>query len=109
LYFIDQDPNYRLCRTKTDGSEGAFETLLDFGQGVAYSIAFHPNFSENGYLFIGSNDPVSADGKTKHCRITRYTVSRDQQQLIAPETSLVVIEWELTHGPSHCSASGFRS
>ena len=94
LYFIDQDPNYRLCRTKTDGSEGAFETLLDFGQGVAYSIAFHPNFSENGYLFVGSNDPVSDDGKTKHCRITRYTVSRDQQQLIAPETSLVIIEWE---------------
>ncbi|MEO8496300.1 MAG: PQQ-dependent sugar dehydrogenase, partial [Planctomycetota bacterium] len=94
LYFIDQDPNYRLCRTTADGSNGAFETLLDFDKGVAYSIAFHPNFAENGFLFIGSNDPVSEDGKTKHCRVTRYTVARDEPQRIDPATAQVIIEWE---------------
>ncbi|MEX0819943.1 MAG: PQQ-dependent sugar dehydrogenase [Pirellulaceae bacterium] len=94
LYFIDQDPNYRLCRTAADGTDGEFETLLDFGQSVAYSLAFHPKFSDNGFLFIGSNDPVSQDGKTKHSRVTRYTVSRDAEQRIDPTTALIVIEWE---------------
>ncbi|MBI2480475.1 MAG: PQQ-dependent sugar dehydrogenase [Planctomycetia bacterium] len=94
LYFIDQDPNYRLCRTRADGDAAAFDVLLDFDKGVAYSIAFHPRFPENGFLLIGSNDPVSEDGKTKHCRVTRYTVSRDELQTIDPTSALIIIEWE---------------
>ena len=27
LYFIDQDPNYRLCRTQNDEGDGRFETV----------------------------------------------------------------------------------
>ncbi|MDA1052346.1 MAG: PQQ-dependent sugar dehydrogenase [Planctomycetota bacterium] len=94
LYFIDQDPNYRLCRTKADQSGAAFDALLDFGEGLAYSIAFHPDFSNNGFLLIGSSDPVSEDGKTKHCRVTRYTVSRDAEQAIDAATALVILQWE---------------
>ncbi|MBC8355150.1 MAG: PQQ-dependent sugar dehydrogenase [Planctomycetes bacterium] len=94
LYFIDQDPNYQLCRTEADGGNGKFETLLDFDKAVAYSIAFHPQYSANGFLYIGSNYSVSEDGKTKHCRVTRYTVSRDAKQFIDPATALIIIQWE---------------
>ena len=94
LYFIDQDPNYRLCRTKADGGDGEFETLLDFGKAVAYSIAFHPQYSANGFLYIGSSHPVSEDGKTKHCRVTRYKVSRDNKHELDLATALIIIEWE---------------
>ena len=97
LWFIDHDPEKkqsRLCRTTEDPASGDFETLLDFGKAVAYSIAFHPQFSENGFVFIGLHDPITGEGRAKHVGVTRYTVDRKTPHQILPDTSQSIIEWE---------------
>ena len=95
LWFIDQDPGKaepRLCRTTGDPAGGAYEVLHHFGKSLAYSIAFHPAFQENGHLFIGSNDRV-ADGD-KRVRITRYRVDRAPPHRFQSGSTEVIIEWK---------------
>ena len=95
LWFIDQDPKKaepRLCRTTGDSADGAYEILHHFGKSLAYSIAFHPAFKENGHLFIGSNDRVAAGGK--RVRITRYRVDPKPPHRFHSESAEVIIEWE---------------
>ena len=95
LWFIDQDPGKaepRLCRTTEDPADAAYEILHHFGKSLAYSIAFHPAFQDNGHLFIGSNDRV-ADGD-KRVRITRYRVDRTPPHHFHSDSAEVIIEWE---------------
>ncbi len=95
LWFIDQDPRKaepRLSRTIGNPADGAYEVLHHFGKSLAYSIAFHPAFQENGHLFIGSNDRV-ADGD-KRVRITRYRVDRTPPHHFHSDSATVIIEWE---------------
>lgn len=95
LWFIDQQRSYgpaRLCRTKTTPEDGRFETLLEFPNGgVAYALAFHPRYAENGYLYVGWNG--APNGGEKRCFITRYTVERAAPQRLDPASALTIIEW----------------
>ena len=95
LWFVDQDPKKaepRLCRTTGEPVAGAYEILHHFGKSLAYSIAFHPAFQENGHLFIGSNDRVGDGGK--RVRITRYRVDRKPPHRFHSDSAEVIIEWE---------------
>ena len=100
LYFIDQDKSYgpaRLARTSDDPASGEFESLYDFPKGgVAYSAVFHPQFAENGFLYVGWNgamgDTSSEDGDEKHSRVTRLTVDRVTGEL-DPESAVEIISW----------------
>ena len=95
LWFTDQDPKKaepRLCRTTGEPADGAYEVLHHFGKSLAYSIAFHPAFQENGHLFIGSNDRVADGGK--RVRITRYRVDPKPPHRFHSESAVVIIEWE---------------
>ena len=97
LWFIDDDPKTnqsRLCRTTEEPATGEYEVIHNFGEAVAYSIAFHPAFDENGYFFIGSNDPISSEDKTKHTRVTRYTIDHTSSQQLVPNSQRIIIEWE---------------
>jgi glucose/arabinose dehydrogenase len=93
LIFIDQRSSYgpaRICRTSDDPDSGKYETLMEV-DGVAYSIAFHPKFAENGYMFVGSNGPLTG---TKKCKITRYTLGRQSPYALDPKSAKLIIEWE---------------
>ncbi len=65
------------------------ETLLA-PDGIVYGIAFHPDFTKNGYLFVGSNGPMK--GK-KSTRVTRYTIDRKAPHGIVPGSETVILEW----------------
>ncbi len=83
LLFIEQDKPYgptRLCRTSNDPAGGQYETLLDLG-GSCLSLAFHPRFHENGYVYIGGT------------RVTRYTFSREPPYKPDPQSKLTIVEW----------------
>ncbi len=94
LWFIDQKWSYgpaRLCRTTDNPESGAFETLLDFPDaGVAYSLAFHPRFAENGYVYVGWNGMSEGE---KRSIITRYTVGRQPPYRLDPASAINIIEW----------------
>ncbi len=69
--------------------------LLIDPKGVAYSIAFHPKFAENGFMYIGSNGKIDEkeSGGKLHSRIVRYTISRTAPFNIVDEP-LTIIDWE---------------
>lgn len=94
LYFIDEERSYapaRLCRTGDDPASGEFETLLQFpNDGVGYSLAFHPRFAENGYLYVGWNGKV---GDEKRSIVTRYTIGREPPYRLDPDSAANIIEW----------------
>jgi uncharacterized repeat protein (TIGR03806 family) len=65
--------------------------LLDLEKST-YGIAFHPQFAENGYLFVTYIDPPLGD---KGSRLSRFTVRKDERgQLVAERSSeKLILEW----------------
>ena len=65
-----------ILRIKDDDSAAEAEKLLDI-DGIAYGVAFHPDFARNGYFFVGYNGPYSGKPKsTSTSRTTRTSASR---------------------------------
>jgi uncharacterized repeat protein (TIGR03806 family) len=95
LFFIDQTRSYgpsRLCRTSARPETGEFQSLLEFGESIATSIAFHPHYAENGYLYIGLNGKEK-DETEKHSRIVRYTIARESPFALNVDSKLEIIRW----------------
>ena len=69
--------------------------LVTPGGGTAYDFAFHPNFKDSPFLYIGWNGPlVGGKRKNKASRITRYKVKQLEPFCLDEASALVVIEWE---------------
>jgi glucose/arabinose dehydrogenase/mono/diheme cytochrome c family protein len=90
LIVIDEREPYgpaRLLCTADPPASGKLEKLTDFGNGIAYSAAFHPHFAENRFLYVGWNDG-------KQTRVTRYTLSHSEPLQIVEHSALTIIEWD---------------
>lgn len=81
-----------LLRTTDDPANGEVETLLEL-KSAAYSIAFHPQFAANGYMYLGHNG-VLEGREGKWCQITRYTLEREAPFKLDPDSALQILEWE---------------
>jgi uncharacterized repeat protein (TIGR03806 family) len=96
LLFIGQDWSYgpaQLMRTKDDPTSDQFETLIKY-DGVAYDIAFHPDFKDNGYVYIGMNGSRTSNASDpKYTRVLRYTMDRKPPYALDPKSEKVIIEW----------------
>jgi len=109
LWIIEEEGAYgttRIVTAPADAASGpnadAHEPLrsleLQIGQPdgeseVAYSLAFHPRFDENGLLLVGSNGgPPNAP---KRSRVASYRVRRDGDRVaVDPTSRRVLIEWD---------------
>ena len=80
----------RIVRIKDDPAVSTAETLLDI-DGIAYGVAFHPDFARNGHFFVGYNGPYS--GKPKYTRVSRYTLERTPPHAVVPGSEKRIIEW----------------
>jgi len=80
----------RILRFEGSPDVDKTETLLDI-DGVAYGLAFHPQYAKNGYVYIGSNRPTN--GKPKHNRVSRYTIERQAPFRLDPKSEVVILEW----------------
>src|SRR5579884_1727868 len=80
----------RIVRIQDDPKTDHMEELLAL-DGIAYGIAFHPQYEKNGYVFVGSNGPLST--APRFTRVTRYTVSRRPPYGLDPKSAKVIIEW----------------
>lgn len=70
--------------------EADAETLLDI-DGIAYGLAFHPDYIHNGFLFLGLNAPLQ--GGDKKTKVVRYHVERTPPYRLDPDSAVVIIEW----------------
>ena len=89
---LDQSRPYgptRLLRSAEDLQSGEPEKLLDFD--LAYSLAFHPRFAENGYFYVGAAEGPQGERKSL---ITRYTISRTPPFQFDPTSVKRIIEWD---------------
>ena len=95
LYYISEDhfngPT-TVLRTVGDPETGESESLLR-QDGIAYELAFHPDYQRNGYLYVGLNEPLTGDGSNRKTKIKRYTVSRTPPFKLDPASERVIIEW----------------
>ena len=80
----------RILRIKDDDRTDKAELLLKV-DGIAYGVAFHPNFLKNGYLYVGSNGPLN--GKHKNTRVIRYTLDRKAPYKIVRNSAKTIVEW----------------
>lgn len=70
------------------------EKLMDTpNEGTAYDICFHPNWKENGYIYVGWNGKLP-DRKSKTCAITRYTTTTKAPYTIDAKSAKTIIEWD---------------
>jgi glucose/arabinose dehydrogenase len=81
----------RIVRIKDDPDVEQSEELLAL-DGIAYGVAFHPEFAKNGYFYVGDNGPLN--GGPKKTRVTRYSIGRDKPQALDPKSAKVIIEWD---------------
>ncbi|MBC8290077.1 MAG: PQQ-dependent sugar dehydrogenase, partial [Planctomycetes bacterium] len=116
LLFIHENrgkkTTYRLCRTVDDGSSGKFEVLLDSSD-TNYSVCFHPDYEQNGYLYVGGGGRQTGE-EPKRCHITRYTLKRTLPEKIGegistsldPKSAVPIIDWESNGHNGHAIVFG---
>ncbi len=95
LLVIQQDRPYgktRLTRFVDQQDVQTTETLLEMDE-TAYGLTFHPDFADNGLLFIGCNGPVSAPSEQKRTQVWRYAIKGEPPGTIDPEGRKLIIEW----------------
>jgi uncharacterized repeat protein (TIGR03806 family) len=81
-----------IWRFKDDAGTDHTEKLLKY-DGVAYDIAFHPKFKDNGYVYIGMNGRSSAPSAAIKTRVLRYTLERKPPYKLDPQSETLIIEW----------------
>lgn len=82
----------KIWRFHDDPSASKLEKLLEY-DGVAYDIAFHPKFKENGYVYIGMNGASLTPSATKKTRILRYNADPRPPYNCDPKSEKPILEW----------------
>ncbi|MCA9114775.1 MAG: PQQ-dependent sugar dehydrogenase [Planctomycetaceae bacterium] len=87
----------RILRFPEDPAAKEAVEFLDPGRPV-YSLAFHPQYEQNGWIFVFSNGEAAPGTepppvKPKSNRISRYTVTRDKARTCDPKTEKIILEY----------------
>ncbi|MEX0670186.1 MAG: hypothetical protein WD060_07005 [Pirellulales bacterium] len=89
-----------VMRMRDDEGEYEPEMLIPADETTGqYAITFHPQFAENGVVYLGSNGLKSPDGRVpedgrRRTRVTRYMIDREPPCAFHPESATVIIEWD---------------
>ncbi|MBI3469383.1 MAG: PQQ-dependent sugar dehydrogenase [Planctomycetes bacterium] len=70
----------------------ATEVFCEIPEHDTYSLAFHPDYLRNRYVYFFSNGPRGE--KRKRNRILRYEVAAEPPYLCDPSSQRLIIEWE---------------
>ncbi len=81
----------KILRARDDSNADAAETFLEVSNRLVYSVAFHPDYRTNGYLFVFSNGPTGENERTN--RISRFIVERQAPHRCDPKSEQAIIEW----------------
>lgn len=93
IFYVDQIQGAKNTRLRRfDPATGLANTLLEPDEFI-YGLEFHPRYQENGWLYLGTNGPVSAERDQHRALILRETVSRDAGGTIDPAQALEIVTW----------------
>ena len=68
------------------------ELVLAADNRITTDLVFHPNFVENGFVYLGHNRPIKEGGE-KYSRISRFQVSLQPPFSCDPQSETTIIEW----------------
>ena len=96
LLVIDQQWAYGPARLAMTASDPPYSELIELwkvpNDNVAYSLAFHPQFQENGYFYVGWNG--NPDGGPKKSIISRFQLQTSFPYSLIPDSQVTIIEWD---------------
>lgn len=81
----------QVLRFVDDPGVDRYETIMPFN-GIVYSMVFHPDFQNNGYVFFGRNGPWGDPGRKS--QIVRYHVDPKPPYALDPKSEKLILEWE---------------
>ncbi len=90
LFVIELGGKIRRFKDHPDTENAEF--LLDTGR-ETYGLTFHPNYEENGYLYVVSNGPIGGKVTETKNRVSRFTVERQPPYGCDPNSELIILEW----------------
>src|SRR4030095_12669956 len=80
--------SYRLVN---DVATNQAQPFLEISNRLLYSVAFHPGYRTNGFLYLFSNGPTPQSERTN--RISCVTVAREAPFACDAQSERVIIEW----------------
>ena len=86
----------KILRLRDDPKTDQVETFLEVSNRLVYSVAFHPGYRTNGFLFVFSNGTTSESERTN--RISRFTVARRAPFACERSSERIMLEW---HSQGH--------
>ncbi len=87
----EKDQPSKLLLMSDDPATTQIETLLEINHPLVYSVAFHPDYKDNGFLYVFSNGSMGEQGRAN--RISRFTVTRDGTPKCDPGSERIIITW----------------
>lgn len=80
-----------IWRIQDAADPGTPEKLID-QDALTYSLCFHPDFKNNGYLYLGLNGP-SSNQSARKTKVVRYKIDPKPPYKLDPKSETVIIEW----------------
>ncbi|MDP7275863.1 MAG: PQQ-dependent sugar dehydrogenase [Planctomycetaceae bacterium] len=91
LLFLDKGGK-RLCRTGDDPATGKLDVLFT-NPGIAYSLAVHPKFRENGRLYLGG-DRSAKTPSGKECTVTELRLDPGKGFSVVKDSARIILSWD---------------
>lgn len=92
----EKDRPSKLLRVRDAEDAASPETILTVSNRLLYSVAFHPGYRTNGFLYLFSNGPTSRGERTN--RVSRFTragnkATWDIGPYVDAASEKLIIEW----------------
>ena len=87
---MDPRSHSRITRLRERDLAKKKERLLEVPSRLIYGIEFHPEYEQNGFLYVFSNGPTGQSERKN--RISRYSVDREGQQALSDEGSTQIVD-----------------
>lgn len=100
----------RILSFENDPAVEQAEVFLELKGKVFYGLAFHPNYAENGYVYVTIVVNPKVEEEPRGTRVSRFRVQGGVEGQVDPDSEQVLIEWPsgghnggcLQFGPDGC-------
>jgi len=87
----EADRPSKVVRLRDDPAAVQIEPVLEMAGRLIYGLTFHPQFEQNGYVFVFSNGPWDQPDRAN--RISRFTATPPSPLKLDAASELAIIEW----------------
>ncbi len=88
MLLFEDDPDVQDSVTIFD-----YKSIDSTIRGSAWGMAFHPNYEDNGYVFVFLNITKRKGQEKEHNHVYRLQVTKDEPRRIVPGSEKLIIKW----------------